>query len=455
MGRSLPTLGRAACLAAALAIAAAPAPAGLPLLEAGDDGLPTLAPLLERVTPAVVNISVVSQAPDEENPLFRDPFFRWFFELPDRPREERRSMASGSGVIVDAQRGYVLTNHHVIENAQQVKVTLKDRREFIARVVGSDEGTDIALLHIRPQNLTAIPFGQSDALKVGDFVVAIGNPFGLGQTVTSGIVSALGRTGLSVENYEDFIQTDASINPGNSGGALINLKGELIGINTAIIGPSGGNVGIGFAVPSRMARAVMEQLAQHGEVRRGRLGVSVQDLTPDIAQALGIDTRTRGAVIGRVEARSAAAEAGLRAGDVVVAVDGRSLRSASDLRNRVGLTPIGQTIRLELVRNGRTSEITARVGRPTAATAVPPRGGFDPRLDGAAFRDGAGGVQVGRVEAGSPAWQAGLRGGDVIVAVNRRPVQSTRDLAAVLDAQPRVLAMSVNRDGRTLFLVVQ
>ena len=249
-------------------------------------GVITMAPLLERTTPAVVNISVQSREAAAENPLFRDPFFRRFFDLPEQP-QARRAISAGSGVIVDARRGYVLTNHHVVRSAERITVTLKDRREFQAELVGSDPATDVALLRIPAQSLTALPFGDSDRLKVGDLVIAIGNPFGLGQTVTSGIVSALGRGGITSGNYEDFIQTDASINPGNSGGALINSKGELIGINTAILAPSGGNVGIGFAVPANMARSVMDQLLRFGQVRRGRIGVVIQDLDPEAAEALG------------------------------------------------------------------------------------------------------------------------------------------------------------------------
>src|SRR5574341_116839 len=259
-------------------------------------GLPTLAPIVNEVTPAVVNISVITRSPLETNPLFADPFFRRFFNLPDRP--QRQEQAAGSGVIVDAARGYVITNHHVIRNAEKVLVTLKDRRQLKAKLVGTDPGTDIALLQIEAGGLSAIRIGDSDTLQVGDYVIAIGNPFGIGQTVTSGIVSALGRSGLSPEGFEDFIQTDASINPGNSGGALINLRGELVGINSAIIGPTGGNVGIGFAVPVNMVRAVMEQLLRFGEVRRGRLGVETQDLTPDLAESLGVN-RTEGAEVLR------------------------------------------------------------------------------------------------------------------------------------------------------------
>jgi serine protease Do/serine protease DegQ len=300
--------------AAALVLGALPPAAAQPATDAR--GLPTLAPLVNQVTSAVVNISVVTRAPMEDNPLFRDPFFRRFFNLPDRP--QRKEQAAGSGVIVDAARGFVLTNNHVIKDAEQVIVTLKDRRSFPAKLVGTDPGTDIAVLQIPPQNLAALAFGDSDALQVGDYVLAIGNPFGIGQTVTSGIVSALGRSGLSVEGYEDFIQTDASINPGNSGGALVNLRGELIGINTAIIGPSGGNVGIGFAVPSAMARAVMDQIVRHGEVRRGRLGIEMADVTPEVQRRLRLPSLD-GALIAEVDSGSPAEKAGLRKGDVVTA----------------------------------------------------------------------------------------------------------------------------------------
>ncbi|MDA8108543.1 MAG: trypsin-like peptidase domain-containing protein, partial [Betaproteobacteria bacterium] len=311
----------------ALLIAAPAALAGAIPMAQGPGGVPTLAPLLERVTPAVVNIAVLQKSPEEDNPLLQDPFFRRFFGLPESSQPQ---MAAGSGVIVDAKNGYVLTNRHVIKDATQVMITLKDNRRFPARVIGSDAGTDIAVLQIKAEHLSALPFGDSDALRVGDFVVAIGNPFGIGQTVTSGIVSALGRSGLSPEGYEDFIQTDAPINPGNSGGALVDLRGELVGINSAIIGPSGGNVGIGFAVPSNMAHAVMEQLIRFGKVKRGRLGISMKDLTPELARTLGV-TAEEGAVIAEVQNDSPAARAGLQPGDVVVAIDGRPVRSAAEL----------------------------------------------------------------------------------------------------------------------------
>jgi Do/DeqQ family serine protease len=340
-------------------VQAVPAPsfAGMPIV-APDGQTPTLAPLLKEVTPAVVNIAVKGHEVIE-NPLLKDPLFRRFFNLPEGPIQ-REVQAAGSGVIVDAQAGYVLTNNHVIEHADQIVVTLKDNRRFDAKLIGTDPDTDIAVLKIEPERLTALAVGDSDRLEVGDFVVAIGNPFGLGQTVTSGIVSALGRTGLGIEAYENFIQTDASINPGNSGGALINLRGELVGINTAIVGPGGGNVGIGFAVPINMARNVMAQLVAHGEVKRGRLGVEIQDLTPDIAQAMHLDI-SEGAVVGRVDPKSPAKRAGIQPGDVIVAVDGIAVHNSSDLRNRIGLTPIGQSVSLTILRKGAEQTIEVRI----------------------------------------------------------------------------------------------
>src|SRR5689334_12346981 len=335
--------------------------AGLP--ELTGSGVPSLAPLLKQVTPGVVNISTRARVAVQQNPLLQDPFFRRFFNIPEQQRT-RETQATGSGVIVDARQGYVITNNHVVENADAIEVTTKDNRRFRARLVGRDPDTDIAVLKIDPTNLTALEFGDSDRLEVGDFVLAIGNPFGLGQTVTSGIVSALGRSGLGIEGYEDFIQTDASINPGNSGGALVDLTGRLVGINTAILAPGGGNIGIGFAVPINMARQVMDQLVNYGEIKRGRIGVAIQDLTPDLAQALGT-RRTQGAVIARVEPGSPAERAGLRTNDLVVAINGAPMRSGSELRNRVGLSRIGDEVELTVERGGSERNVTVRVEQVT------------------------------------------------------------------------------------------
>jgi len=318
---------------AVVAALTAPVAAGVPII--GPDGqVPSLAPLLKGVTPSVVNIAVMGKESDEPE-------------------------IAGSGVIVDAKAGYVLTNHHVIAHADRIVVTLKDNRKLDATLVGSDPDTDIALLKIAAHNLTALPLGDADRLEVGDFVLAIGNPFGLGQAVTSGIVSALGRTGLGLESYENFIQTDASINPGNSGGALINLRGELVGINTAIFTPGGGNVGVGFAVPINMAESVMKQLVANGEVHRGRLGVQVKDLTPELAETMGVAAQ-QGAVVDFVDVLSPAQRAGIALGDVILAVDGESVHSAADLRNRVGLTQIGHKIQLTLLRDkaSKTLDVT-------------------------------------------------------------------------------------------------
>jgi Do/DeqQ family serine protease len=409
-----------------IASAATAQPAGLPTR----DGLPTLAPILEKVTPAVVNIAVLQRSPEEDNPLMRDPFFRRFFGM---PQQSQPQIAAGSGVIVDAKNGYVITNAHVVKDAREIQITLKDNRRLPAKLVGSDAGTDIAVIKVEPARLTDIKFGDSDALQVGDFVMAIGNPFGIGQTATSGIVSALGRSGLSMEGYEHFIQTDASINPGNSGGALVNLRGELIGINSAIIGPAGGNVGIGFAVPSVMARAVMDQLIRFGEVKRGRLGIAMTNAT-----------EVEGAQIAEVEANSPAAAAGLRKGDVVLALNGHPVRGSAELRARLGVVPAGETVELKVQRGKDTQLVKARIAEVERGQVG--GGQSVPELAGASLaeieRRGLSGknraVGVTAVETGSPAFSHGIRPGDIIVGVNQRRVTSVPELSKALRQQGRV-----------------
>jgi Do/DeqQ family serine protease len=409
-----------------------------------------------------VNVAVVSEAPTSVNPLFNDPFFRDFFDLPPGIEPQPR-LSAGSGVIVDARQGYILTNSHVIENAREIHITLTDRRTLAAEIIGSDPATDIAVLKVDANDLTEIELGDAETLEVGDFVVAIGNPFGLGQTVTSGIVSALGRTGINPEGYEDFIQTDASINPGNSGGALATLDGKLIGVNTAIIAPSGGNVGIGFAVPINMAGAVMKQLIAHGEVRRGQLGVTIQDVTPDLAQALGIKA-DRGAIISQVLEGSAAETAGLRSGDVVLAVDGVRVEDAGDLRNLVGMTPPGASVELELERDGRIMTVSMRIGGAARSEMGEPATA-SPLLEGARLSPlgpempGYGdveGVAVVSVVQSSPADRAGLRTGDVITAVNNEPVTSVEELTSKLTKRgDSPMALTVYRNGSAIYLVVR
>jgi len=442
----------------ALLAVASPVHSTVPFIDSRG-GIPSLAPLLQGVTPAVVNISVQTRSAIEDNPLFRDPFFRRFFELPDQAARLERS--AGSGVIVDATHGYVVTNYHVIKDAQQVLVTLKDRRQFQAKLVGTDPGTDIALLRIGAKNLQALRLGDSDSLNVGDFVVAIGNPFGLGQTVTSGIVSALGRSGLDIEGYEDFIQTDASINPGNSGGALVNLKGELIGINTAIIGPSGANVGIGFAVPSVMVKAVADQIVRFGEVRRGRLGANSEDITHDLAGSLGLAS-TEGAIISGVESNSPAEKGGLKPRDVVTRVNGRSVRNSADLRNKIGMMPIGETIELRLIRNGKPLTIKVKIAKPLDIAGAEAE--TVPELAGAAianFNVGSSprgrieGVLVTKVDANSPAWLHGIRSGDIIVGINREKVRSVQEFLTVLQANQDDIMLNLLRGDFRLTIVIR
>ena len=406
--------------------------AGIPvsvLATATGQELPSLAPMLDRVTPAVVNISTRGRVKIKDNPLLNDPFFRYFFNLPQRQRE-RETQSLGSGVVVDAKNGYIITNNHVIDKADEITVTLRDNRKLKAELIGRDPETDVAVIKVSPDKLTAVEFANSDALRVGDFVIAIGNPFGLGQTVTSGIVSALGRSGLGIEGYEDFIQTDASINPGNSGGALVNLRGELVGINTAILSPGGGgNVGIGFAIPMNMVQDVMEQLINYGEVKRGRLGIYVQDLTDELATAFGLET-LQGAVVSQVVEDSPAEKAGLRAGDVIVSMNNRFVENTGDLRNIIGLLRVGSTVDLVVVRNSKQKNITAVVTEQAREKVSGIK--ISKHLDGALLaivdEDGTNanrtnGIEVMDVERESAAWHAGLRKGDVIMSVNRIKVR--------------------------------
>ncbi len=435
------------------------ASAALPLMV-DSDGRPTLAPMLKQVTPAVVNISTKSRIKMQQNPLFKDPYFRRFFGAPNRP-QERETQALGSGVIVDAKKGFILTNNHVVAKADEITVTLKDKRHFEATVVGVDPEADLAVIQIKAKNLAQLAMADSDTLEVGDFVVAIGNPFGLEQTVTSGIVSALGRSGLGIEGYENFIQTDASINPGNSGGALVDLDGKLVGVNTAIVGPSGGNVGIGFAIPSNMAYSIMQQLIEFGEVRRGQLGVMIQDVTPELAQAFGIDQQN-GAVIAQVIKDSAADKAGFKVGDVVVALNGRPVKSSSQLRNAVGLLKVNEAVNLDIIRNGKKRTVKVKIAAPKHTTAT--EAGLEEKLSGAVLgRIEAGhplagkiqGVEVISVERGSKAAHAGLRRGDVIVSVNRQPVKSVDDVRLAAKNEKHGILLNIRRGNGAFFLVIR
>ena len=437
----------------------------------GDTPVPSLSPMIKRVSPAVVNIATKGTVKQrgQQNPLLDDPFFRRFFDVPPEmgPRE-RPFQSAGSGVIFDAKNGYVVTNAHVVENASEITVTLQDGQDLKAEVVGSDEPSDVAVLKVDTKSkgkangaaltLTQITLGDSARVEVGDFAVAIGNPFGLQHTVTSGIISGLSRSGINPNGYEDFIQTDASINPGNSGGALVNLKGELIGINTAILSRTGGNIGIGFAIPVNMARSVMDQLLKFGAVKRGLLGVNIYAVTPDIAQSLGLDSAT-GALVSQVIEGSAADKAGIRTGDVITSVNGQPVKSHAELRNAIGLLRVGDKVDVGLVRDGKPRRVTAviadtEVTAAASGTAEPAEKNVIHRgLEGANLADApeAGGAIVRGIEPGSAAAQSGLRNNDIIVGVNRNKVTNVRDLRErAKDASSLVLEV---RRGSTVLLV--
>jgi Do/DeqQ family serine protease len=424
------------------------ADAALPVAVDGEE-LPSLAPVLERVTPSVVNVYTQTRV-RVRSPLLDDPFFRRFFNVPERARE-RVSQSLGSGVIVDADQGYILTNNHVIAGADDISVTLADGRSFEAEVIGTDPATDLAMVRITADDLVALPFADSRALRVGDFVVAVGNPFGLGQTVTSGIVSALGRTTFRELEFQNFIQTDASINPGNSGGALINLRGELVGINSAIFTPSGGNVGIGFAIPSAMAQSVMAQLAEHGEVRRGTLGIFVQDLTADLAGAFGLQ-QGAGVLIAEIVSGSSAERAGLLAGDLITAVAGNPVTRALEFHNYEGQFTVGEDVTVAYLRDGKTRDARLKVQAPRTLDG----GDLDARLAGAHFEElpmkqrseRVRGVLLGELSADSRLARRGLRPGDVVMGVNEVRVRDLAEFEEAVDAARGTLYLEILRRGR-------
>ncbi|PKG57879.1 MULTISPECIES: DegQ family serine endoprotease [unclassified Shewanella] len=443
----------AAFLSASLMLAPTVSQAAIPL-AVGGELLPSLAPMLHKTTPAVVAVAVSGTHVSKQKV---PDAFRYFFG-PNAPREqvqERPFKGLGSGVIIDAKEGYIVTNNHVIEGADEILIGLSDGREVEAKLIGTDTESDIALLKIEAKNLTALKRADSDELQVGDFAVAIGNPFGLGQTVTSGIVSAMGRSGLGIEMLENFIQTDAAINSGNSGGALVNLNGDLIGINTAIVAPGGGNVGIGFAIPSNMVNNLVDQIIEHGEVRRGVLGVLGQDLTSELAKGFGIDTQ-HGGFINEVMPDSAADKAGIKVGDIITSVNGRKIKSFQELRAKVATMGAGSKVEFGLIRDGDEESVTATLGESTQ-TAEAAAGAVHPMLQGAKLEnaDASSGVAITDVAQGSPAAASGLIKGDVIVGVNRTKVKNLKSLKSVFEEQKGSVALKIQRDNTSIYLILR
>ncbi|EOI3569718.1 serine endoprotease DegQ [Cronobacter dublinensis] len=433
----------------------APVFAALPSQVPGQPAVPSLAPMLEKVLPAVVSVQVQGTAVQEQR--VPEELKKYFGEsMPEQQAQPFEGL--GSGVIIDAAKGYVLTNNHVINHAEKISVQLNDGREFEAKLIGGDDQSDIALIQLQnASNLTQIQVADSDKLRVGDFVVAVGNPFGLGQTATSGIVSALGRSGLNLEGFENFIQTDASINRGNSGGALLNLNGELIGINTAILAPGGGSVGIGFAIPANMAQTLAKQLMQSGEVKRGLLGIKGTEMSADIAKAFNLNTQ-RGAFVSEVLPNSGSAKAGIKAGDVIVSLNGRPLNSFAELRSRIATTEPGTKVKLGLLRDGKAQEVEVTLDKSTSSSASADI--IAPALQGATLsdgqlKDGTKGITIDNVEKGSAAAQAGLHKDDVIVGVNRERVSTIAEMRKLLPSKPAIVALHIVRGNDSLYLLLR
>lgn len=444
--------------ALALSIGMSLAPQALATLPAQIQGqaVPSLAPMLEKVLPAVVSVHVEgtqTQAQEIPEPLKR------FFGQQDQGNEQPQPFEGlASGVVINAEKGYVLTNNHVVNGANKISVQLSDGREFDAKLIGHDEQTDIALIQIPgAKGLTQVSVADSDQLKVGDFAVAIGNPFGLGQTATSGIISALGRSGLNLEGLENFIQTDAAINRGNSGGALVNLNGELIGINTAILSSAGGNIGIGFAIPANMAMNLAQQLIDFGEVKRGQLGIRGTEMTSEMAKAFNVEAQ-RGAFVNEVLPGSAAAKAGIKAGDIITMLDGKPIDSFAALRVKIGTTAPGKEVKVGLLREGKPQTLAVKLDTSSQTTASAEL--LTPALQGATLSDGAAkdgtkGVNVDSVEKSTPAEQFGLQKGDVIVGLNRSRVENLAELRKLLAAKPTLLALNIIRNNESIYLLLR
>jgi serine protease DegQ len=425
-------------------------------------GIPSLAPMLEKVTPAVVNIYTINQVRQNNSSLFEDRFLKEFFNSPGSKANKKNRAGLGSGVIIDSSKGLIITNNHVIAKATDIKVKLMDGREFKAEIVGTDPATDIAIIKINAKKLKSLKIANSNDLRVGDFVVAIGNPFGIGQTVTSGIISALGRSGLGIEAYEDFIQTDASINPGNSGGALVNLRGELIGINTAIIGSGGrnpGSIGIGLAIPANLAINISEQILKFGKVKRGILGVSAQDLTPNLAKAFGLTVRS-GVLITEIRKNSSASKAGLKTGDVITAVDGKKVNKANDLRNIIGLTPVGQSLKFTVLRNKKTEFVKIEISENKELANLK----INPRLEGISFKEIKKGMReygiiegliVSTINKNSIAFRNGIRKNDIILSINNIAVKSIKDVHELSRKNKDQIVLNVRRGNRSAFILLR
>ncbi|WP_215398217.1 Do family serine endopeptidase [Rheinheimera oceanensis] len=449
MNKKLSLLG-AAVAASLLLTTPQPADARIPLFSSEQE-MPTLAPMLEQATPAVVHISVEGSREVRQR---LPEAFRYFFGQRGQGeyREERPFRGLGSGVVIDAAKGYIVTNNHVIQDAKDIEVRLKDGRTFKAKKLGADPESDIALLQIEAKKLVQIPLADSDKTRVGDFAIAIGNPFGLEQTVTSGIISALGRGGLGIEGLEDFIQTDAAINSGNSGGALVNLRGELIGINTAILGPNGGNIGIGFAIPSNMMKNLVDQIIEHGEIRRGSLGIRGQDVTADLTEAMNLSV-SRGAFVNEVLPDSAAEKAGLKSGDVIVSMNGNRISSFLELRAKVGTLGAGREAKLGILRDGKERTVTVKLQELASGQVAANQ--MHPMLDGAELTNTNGGVKIDAVANNSAAAQIGLLADDVIVGVNRQRIANLAELRKALENRSGVAALNIQRGNTNLYVLIR